>query len=141
MTSHFDWRDPGHVLAWAHHNAFGNRFYLFTDRSEELEIVGEGQLTQDGHCTWSPDRRWFLTDTYPDRERIQSLMLYRPADRKLVVVGKFHEPREFEGEWRCDLHARWSRDGKQVCFDATYEGQRQLYVMDVADIVKEDGAR
>jgi Tol biopolymer transport system component len=34
-----------------------------------------------------------------------------------------------------DLHGRWSRDGYRICFDSAFEGRRQLYVTDVADIV------
>jgi hypothetical protein len=135
MVSHFDWRDPKHILAWARHNCFGDHFYLYTDQSIEMEAVGADDLTQDGHCTYSPDRRWFISDTYPDRERIRRLMLYNPAEKRLLVIGKYREPPEFQGEWRVDLHGRWSRDGRRICFDAAHEGQRQLYVTDVADIV------
>ncbi len=136
MVSHFDWRDDAHILAWAHHHEHGDHFYFYTDRARnEVEIVGDGLLTVDGHCTYSPDRRWFLTDTYPDAQRLRRLLLYRHEERRLVEIGAFHEPPEFRGEWRCDLHGRWSRDGRQVCFDSTHEGRRQLYVIDVADLV------
>ena len=135
MTSHFDWRDATHILAWARQHGRGDHYYLFTDRSAEAAVVGDGVLWTDGHCTYAPDRRWFLTDTYPDRERLRHLLLFRPADERLVEIGAFHEPPEFGGEWRCDLHGRWSRDGRQVCFDSVQSGQRQLYVIDVADLV------
>jgi hypothetical protein len=135
MTSHFDWRDPAHILAWARQKDIGDRYFLFTDGTGEAEAVADGILAQDGHCTYAPDRRWFLTDTYPDSERLRRLLLYRPEDQRLVEVGAFREPPEFCGEWRCDLHGRWSRDGQRVCFDSAHSGRRQLYVIDVADVV------
>ena len=135
MTSHFDWRDPTHILAWATQHGRGNHYYLFADKTGEAEIVGEGALAQDGHCTYAPDRRWFLTDTYPDRERLRHLLVFRPSDERLVEIGAFHEPPEFGGEMRCDLHGRWSRDGRRVCFDSVQSGRRQLYVIDAGDIV------
>lgn len=136
MVSHYDWRDPTHILAWARRRGLGDRFFLFTDRSDRCVAVGEGVLTVDGHCSWSPDRRRVLTDTYPDREHRRALILYRPEDGLKVEVGRFFAPPELQGEIRCDLHPRWSRDGRLICFDSAHEGTRQMYVMDVSEVVE-----
>jgi Tol biopolymer transport system component len=93
-------------------------------------------LTVDGHCTYSPDKRWILTDTYPDSKRMITLMLYRPEDGKLVKLGRFYHPKVEELEFRCDLHPRWSRDGKTISIDSLHSGQRQIYVLDVSGIIK-----
>lgn len=135
MVSHFDWRNPGQILAWAKQHDIGNRYFLFTDRTDEREIVGEGVLTSDGHCSYSPDGRWILTDTYPDRERMRTLILYRPSDGSRLDIGRFFAPRELDGEIRCDLHPRWSRDGQKICFDSVHEGHRQIYLIDVSGIL------
>ncbi|MCK5525736.1 MAG: hypothetical protein KAJ05_01210, partial [Candidatus Latescibacteria bacterium] len=79
--------------------------------------------------------RWILTDTYPDGDRMRTLLLYCPEENRRVDLGRFHSSELFEGEIRCDLHPRWSRDGRQVCFDSIHEETRQIYVMDVAEIV------
>ena len=135
-VSHYDWRDPGHVLAWARRKDIGERFFLFRDKSPAIEAVGEGTLTVDGHCSYSPDRRWILTDTYPDREtHLRTLLLYHPADHLRIDIGQFYSPPELTGEIRCDLHPRWNRNGTQVCIDSAHEGHRQVYVIDVGDIV------
>lgn len=137
MVSHFDWRNPEQVLAWATRHEVGNRYFLFDDRTEHFQVVGEGTLTCDGHCSYSPDGRWILTDTYPDSEEHErTLILYRPDDDHRVDVGRFYSPPELQGEIRCDLHPRWSRDGRRVCFDSMHEGSRQLYVMEVSAVVE-----
>jgi hypothetical protein len=141
MVSHFDWRNPRQILAWATQRDIGNRYFLFTDGTEEREIIGDGVLTADGHCSYSPDGRWILTDTYPDRERMRTLLLYRPdplvpGDGHRVDIGRFFSPKELDGEIRCDLHPRWSRDGLKVCIDSVHEGHRQIYTLDVSQIVK-----
>ncbi len=98
MVSHYDWRDPSHLLAWARCGG-ADRYWLFTDRSEERTVVGEGVLTCDGHCSYSPDRRWILTDTYPDAEHRRTLLLYRPGgrrarrDRPLLQPARTGRPR------------------------------------------------
>jgi hypothetical protein len=135
-VSHFAWRDRSHILAWAHQRETGVFYYLFTDQSQEKEIVGGGILTVDGHCSYSPDRRWILTDSYPDPDSKRSLILFRPADGRRVTLGRFYSPPELSEEIRCDLHPRWNRDGTQTCIDSAHEGERQVYVMDVGDIVR-----
>jgi hypothetical protein len=135
MVSHFIWKNPRQILAWSQEPETGAAFHLYQDQTEKAAVVGESVLTQDGHCTYSPDGEWILTDTYPDRERMQTLMLYRPADGKLITLGKFFMPRAEKAPFRCDLHPRWSRDGRTVCIDSMHTGQRQMYLLDVSAIV------
>lgn len=136
--SHLIWRDEAHILAWSlEPEEEGMRFHLYTDRTQRYETIGWPELSVDGHCTYSPDKQWILTDTYPSRETgMQSLMLFRPSDRKLVHLGKFHHDPKTRGEWRCDLHPRWDREGRFVCIDSSLSGQRQMYLLDVSGIVK-----
>ncbi len=136
MVSHFIWRNSKQILAWSTEPETGNKFYLYTDQTSKKEIIGEEILTRDGHCTYSPDGTWILTDTYPDKERMQNLMLLRPSDSKLVKLGRFYLDKEFKGQTRCDLHGRWSRDGKSVCIDSLHSGKRQMYLLDISSIVK-----
>ncbi|MFP4499510.1 MAG: hypothetical protein ACLFTT_00790 [Candidatus Hydrogenedentota bacterium] len=138
MVSHFIWKNAQQILAWAHEPDTGNHFYLYTDQSAEKEVIGPEVLTRDGHCTYGPKGEWILTDTYPDSERMQHLMLYRPSDNKLVKLGKFYHPRVSDNEWRTDLHPRWDRKGKYVCIDSLCSGQRQLYLIDVGSVLAEE---
>jgi len=159
MTSHFDWRNEHQILAWARWTSVGDRYFLMEDRDVSqveagaptagrdadlgaacalpgVRILGEGVLTEDGHCSFSPDGRWLLTDTYPDREESKrTLILYDLRRDRRVDVGRYYAIPEITGEFRCDLHPRWSRDGTQVCFDSIHEGSRQMYVVDVAELM------
>ncbi|NPV06398.1 MAG: hypothetical protein HPY83_00370 [Anaerolineae bacterium] len=135
LVSHFDWRDDDHVLAWSRHNG-EDHFHLYRDRSDEVEVVGRDVLLQDGHCSYSPDRRWLLDDTYPDPARSErTLILYHLESNTRFDVGHFYAAPDISGEIRCDLHPRWNRDGTQVCFDSIHEGERQVYCMDVSGVL------
>ncbi len=135
MTSHFDWRDPAHILAWARQNERGDHYYLFDARTGDAELVGGDVLTTDGHCSYSPNREWVLTDTYPDKTHHRTLILYHPKTDTRVDIGRFYSPPEVTGPFRCDLHPRWSRDGRSVCVDSAHESMRGMYVASVADVV------
>lgn len=136
MASHFDWRDDHTLLFWARTPKKVNRFFTLDVRTDEITLVGDGVLTQDGHCSYSPDRKWILNDTYPDKARMQWLMLYRVKDGRRFDLNQFHSPKPYTGPVRCDLHPRWNRDGTQVCIDGCHDPQRQLYVLDVSEVVK-----
>ena len=134
-TSHYNWRDDTHLICWTYTPMLGSAYTLFTDKSRDAERIGAGILTTNGHMTYSPDNEWLVTDTYPDGDRMQTVMLFRPRDNRLVVLGKFHSPTSFSGPYRCDTHPRWSQDGRKICFDSGHSGRRQMYVIDVGWIV------
>lgn len=132
--SHYDWLDEDHVLVWARRKEGGERFLLVDVRDGGNQVFGEGVLTEDGHDTFSPDRRWVLNDTYPDRHDMRTLMLVSWPDGKRIDIARAYSPKsKWWGEIRCDLHPRWSRDGRQVCIDSVHEGSRQMYVVDVSE--------
>ncbi|MCL2745022.1 MAG: hypothetical protein FWE67_14355 [Planctomycetaceae bacterium] len=138
MTSHLVWRDPTHVLAWAKHPSHGDKFYVFTDKTGEAELVGGDVMTRDGHCTYVPktNNNWILYDTYPDKERNQNPMLYHIPSGKVVPLGHFFLPKEYSGEWRCDTHPNADRNGQFVTIDSVHENLgRQVYLIDIRGIV------
>jgi hypothetical protein len=135
MVSHFDWRDDDTILAWVKTKDQGNRFVLIDVNGGESTVVGGDVLTQDGHCSYSPDRKWILNDTYPDKKRMQWLMLCNVKTGRRYDLNQFHLPPKLTGPFRCDLHPRWNRDGTQVCIDSAHEPTRQVYVVDVREVV------
>ncbi|MHC4230255.1 MAG: twin-arginine translocation signal domain-containing protein, partial [Planctomycetota bacterium] len=135
-TSHFIWRDPKHILAWAWHPSHGNAFYLYEDRTGKVEVIGKGIMTKNGHCTYLPGNKWILNDTYPDRERKQNPYLYDVATGQTVPLGHFYSPPKYTGEWRCDTHPRFSPDGRSVVIDSPHGSNgRQMYLIDIGGIV------
>ena len=64
-TSHFIWRDPAHILAWSWHPSAESAFYLYGDGGGKVDPVGQGAMRVNGHCTYMPDVRWVLNDTFP----------------------------------------------------------------------------
>lgn len=96
------------------------------------KIIGREMLPVDGHPMYRPDDdRWFVTDTYPDDTGHQALMLFDMENSERVDIGSFLSDLSVgDGDIKCDLHPRWSRDGAQICVDTSREGVRQCVIVD-----------
>ena len=135
-TSHFIWRDPEHILAWARHPSHEDAFYVFQDGTQEVEVIGKGVMKVDGHCTYLADTNWILIDTYPVPRgdgKVQELYLYNVESGQRHELGEFGAAPEYAGEWRCDLHPRSSPDGSLITIDSAHGGNgRQIYLMEIS---------
>jgi hypothetical protein len=140
--SHFAWYDEQRVLIST--DVLGEMgFVEFADGKGDYRPVGIGILPRDGHACFSPDRRWILTDTSAYwqgdtavvRTFARDLILYDPRNHVRVSLGTYNADPLFTGDIRCDLHPRWSPDGRLVTFDSVHEGTRQVYSIDVSEIV------
>lgn len=142
-------------------------FLMITDDDQpSINKVALGVIPVDGHPMVCPaDRNWMVNDTYPNKEGLRILMLYKISDNSRVDLGQFEMSREIPDEknidsnlirsgfdrriqkkyslkkclfarsgLHCDLHPRWSYDGKSVLFDSIHEGTRQIYMADVSGI-------
>jgi len=138
-TSHFVWRDPGHVFAWAWHPSHQARFYVYEDRTDNVTVVGPDVMTANGHNTYVPGtgNAWVLNDTYPDADTLQHPYLFHVPTSRKVPIGHYPSPPGYRGEWRCDTHPCASRDGKTVVFDSAHRGGRQVYLADISAVVGE----
>lgn len=134
FSSHFIWRDHAHVSIFTKHPSHGDRFYLFKDKTREVEVIGPEVMTTNGHQSYLPGTRgeWMLNDTYPDRQNRQHPYLYQVSSGRRIALGAFDSRPPYRGEWRCDLHPRSSRDGAWVCIDSPHSGHgRQMHLIDI----------
>jgi hypothetical protein len=141
LASHYHWRDDDGMLFYAR-GAPGERpeLVLISDATGSRTFLDRDFFRSDGHCSYSPDRRWLLYDGYPDRstpDRLRSLQLYDLERRRGITLGRFRS--EDSGQrlvdLRCDLHPRWMPDGLSLSFDSIHEGYRGLYAADLRRIV------
>lgn len=121
----------------------------------------------DGHPMTCPaNSDWCVNDTYPNAEGIRDLMLYSFGQDLRIDLGKFKmiderpdmslKNRFFAGAderltaqigpenlaftrsgLHCDLHPRWNSLGDKVVFDSIHEGSRQIYMIEVGNLLNE----
>lgn len=140
MISHCSWRDNSTIIVWGNTNIHGDAYHMLKDMTSEVDIIGTGvfDIYGDGHPSFSPNGRWLLTDSYPNRSRMQSLLLYDTYEKEIYRIGSFLSPLKFKGEYRCDLHPRWSPDGSQISIDSAHSGKRKNYIINVEGITKKN---
>jgi len=135
--SHFNWLDDATmvVTVWptGKDGRKFSRHVKFTVGDERnVRVLAPGLLDWDGHCVWSPDGKWMSTEGYYDRNYNRQWALMRTEDEAVKSVGEFFVPENYRPTyWRCDLHARWRPDGRQLAFNSVHEGTRQVYVLDI----------
>lgn len=128
MVSHCYWKNDEEIIAFENKHGSGPGYYLMKDKTQEYKHLWK-ELCTDGHPSYSPDGKLVVTDSYPDRTRMASIRVMRGD--KIEVVARVFAPFRYDNDTRCDLHPRWSRDSKKICFDAAFEGHRGLYVVGV----------
>ena len=134
MVSHCYWKNDEEILAFERKKNGGPGYYLMKDKTQEWQHIWP-HLSNDGHPSYCPtDTNLVVFDTYPSRSRIQEVKLGRDSDtegKNIKVIARVFSPFKYDNDTRCDLHPRWSRDGKKVCFDSVFEGHRGLYVVNL----------
>lgn len=134
MVSHCYWKDDEHIIAFENKYGKGTGYFLMKDKSNEYTHLWP-ELNGDGHPSYCPtDNSLVVFDTYPDRARIQEVKVAKDTDvegKEIKVLARVFAPFKYDNDTRCDLHPRWSRDGKKICFDACFEGHRGLYIVNL----------
>lgn len=132
MVSHCFWKNDDEIIAFENKKHGGTGYYLMRDKTEKYYHCWK-ELTGDGHPSFSPDGKLVVTDSYPDRTRIQYIRVMDGDVRKneVNIVAKVFAPFKYDNDTRCDLHPRWNHAGNKICFDSVFEGHRGLYVIDI----------
>lgn len=130
--SHYSWISDEELILYCD-DLSGRRGYHIVNVTEskvyKLNLTGSENPLGDGHPQVFHGTENFVTDTYPDRFRVQRLYKSncRTGDTREIVAFKI--PYKFRDEYRCDFHPRWDRSGKMISFDSAHEGTRSHCIL------------
>lgn len=110
---------------------FNEHYYLVDTQSPEKRVaIKDELLDQDGHPMFTRDRRRFVTDTYPDDDGMQRLMIYDLDTKRCSEIGRFYSNSNmWKGDTKCDLHPRWDRGELQIAIDSARRKVRQVLII------------
>ena len=112
----------------------GDSYIVFEDKTEIKNRLFVDILKKDGHPSFSKiNENLLITDSYPypdlNTNFKEELLLCELGSNKLTIVDILNHSKELaKGSSRCDLHPKWSHDGKYVCIDTLDKGFRSMYL-------------
>jgi hypothetical protein len=128
MVSHCFWHGSDKILGYLRGKDGKDSYWiidcetLLYTRMSMLDGYGDGHPHMHGE--------WFITDTYPDKARMQHLLAVNLQTEQVKELGEFFHGFRYDAETRCDLHPRFSFDGNFVFFDSVSSGDRRLCWME-----------
>ncbi len=135
VLSHYHWRDDNTFIIFARiDDQMG--FFVIDATTGAYEYITEPTLKGDYHCLYSPDRRVFIGDGYPDGQSRRAMFLYDFATEKRTDILYDYSVPTDNTDLRCDLHNRFNQAGTKISFDSTRNGRRQIMEVDVSELVK-----
>jgi len=116
------------------------KFCTFRYDGSDFKVLSE-TIHGSGHPSFHRDGRHIITDVYPDQEMaskskevpIRLIDIEQQTEKNLCFVFTLGMPNA--NVLRIDPHPAWSRDYSKVCFNASPEGRRQMFVADVGDMI------
>ena len=129
FVSHYCWIDSYTILSYMCNDCFDRSFYYINIKNNKLSKVIELEGFSDGHPSFHKNRVVF--DTYPNAFGTQYLHIFDFDNNSVKKIAEFSHSPKYNGPNRCDLHPRFSSDGKSIYFDSIFTGTRSLYKFNV----------
>ena len=127
-VSHFCWFSDIVLFIYATNDVgVKSFFYLDVVTGEMTDYEGDSMI-EDGHPSFTRDKKFIVNDTYPNKKRIQFLYLYDNELNKRISVDELYSPFRYFDENRCDLHPRWNNKSNSVAVDTTYTAKRTIRI-------------
>ena len=114
----------------------GDSYLILTDFQNDVTKIANSISHTDGHPSFSrANDNIFITDTYPlnSNGNIAKLILYDlEHDVESILENLNSIPSYDNTPIRCDLHPRWSINGKFVSIDTMDRGYRSIYLYEIS---------
>jgi hypothetical protein len=140
MGGHPNWHPDGdHLLRNLYPGGGPERFCKLAYDGSSLEVLSE-KFRGGGHPTVEPRERFCITDAFPERDgrqmvRIRLIDLAEEKEQAVCDLPTMPRSGLVDSVFRLDGHPFWSRDWRKVVFQAAPEGMRQLYMVDLEQVL------
>ena len=112
----------------------GDSYITFIDKTDVKLRLSQIDLKMDGHPSFSKGNgNLLLTDTYPieSNNNKQELILFDLGSKSIISKTYFNHAKYSRSPMRCDLHPKWSHNGKMISIDTIDKGHRSMCVYEI----------
>ena len=126
LISHYCWRNNDEILITMKENKKKYLYIIYNTETKKIKTLNS-KLNKDGHPMFNPKNKdLFVSDTYPNLFGLQKLFIFSLKQNKVIWKRYIYSPYKFRGILRCDLHPRWSNDGKKIFIDFIKNANRNI---------------
>lgn len=129
IISHFNWINENTIIMYCSIKK-EEGYYIYDIGNNSYKRIIKS-LDVDGHPS-SINNDLFVSDTYPNKSRVISLMLFNKNEilKKINLFSPFN----YDNDIRCDLHPKLSFDKKIIFIDSSHSGRKNMYSIGVNDL-------
>jgi hypothetical protein len=131
-ASHYTWKNNEQLIIYSRLPKGGDQYRIYDIAKDTQSIFAQDRLPANGHCSFSPNKKLLLTDSYTESDNCRELVVYNEEKDARYSLGRFFSPNILHCT-RCDLHPRWSQDGKRISFDSFHEEFRGTYMIELPE--------
>ena len=130
MVSHYCWLDEERLFGYVRVKGNDGFFTINVRTGETIPCDALNQFHNgDGHPSFNNGK--IVVDTYPDKSRMQHLMVLDVKTQVVKQIAEVFQSVRYMNETRCDMHPRLVDNGHCVFFDSVYNGKRELCKFDL----------
>lgn len=111
-----------------------NRMYqVFTCTEGQFKYkydLSGDYLDIDGHPSFTNNGNYMITDSYPDSEGYQRLVILNLKNKKRILVARFYAPLK-DNPASCDLHPKLCFNNKYLAVDTAYSGKHKMLLFEI----------
>jgi len=136
---HPNWHPDGvYIIRNLQTDGKKTRFCRFRYDGIELIVLSE-KIPGGGHPSIDPKGRYIITDSfsYDDVQKVHIRLVDLVSDdeQDICTVPTIARENLRDSVFRLDGHPVWSRDYKKVCFNAAPDGNRQVFIADLSNVI------
>lgn len=129
INSHYHWKNDEEIIIYGGYPDWG--IYFISDKTGKKVKLDDDLCNYDDiHCIYSPDRKCFIGDGYPNTGNSRYIILHDLKSKKSRAIVKVYSHPVSNTDIRCDLHNRFNPDGAKVSFDSYHTDMRQICLFD-----------
>lgn len=108
-------------------------YQYYTIKNGKIQLSSEWashNFCIDGHPSFTQDNCYMITDTYPDQNQYQHLIIYNLGSKKSIIIAKlFAQLHNKPGS--CDLHPKLCSNNKYLAVDTAYDGKHHMIIFEL----------